>query len=170
MDQDWIIILLTSTVVSTMVSVGANYFIEKRKYNQEYWKITISKRLEVYESIEKILIYFQSTHIVNDKPCHFAFKSTENYNDLRLQLVLISYDRSWMSDKLYRKLLEINKLTYSDKIENIENFGIEKYQILQAVRDQILTILQEDYLNMPKVKSFFNLKLKEAKNAENQIH
>lgn len=180
MDENWIIILLTSTVVSTLVSVGANYFIEKRKYNQEYWKITISKRLEVYESIEKILIYFQSSHIVEDRPCHLAFITAESLTNLNLEIAKISWKRNWVSAELYVQLIALNRLIYCAKEKSdTEKYGVEKYKEIQAIRDRMLIILQEDYLNMPKVKRFYKSKLKEAKNTEklekekngkNQIH
>lgn len=101
MDENWIIILLTSTVVSTLVSVGANYFIEKLKYSQEYWKITINSRLEVYESIEKMLINFQSSHIVEGRPCHLAFITAESLTNLNLEIAKISWKRNWVSAELY---------------------------------------------------------------------
>jgi len=70
MIENWITIILSSAVISAITSGLITYFIEKRKYSQEYWKITIHKRLETYEIIEKVLIYFQTTHYEDKKPCH----------------------------------------------------------------------------------------------------
>lgn len=65
-------------------------------------------------------------------------------------------------------LIALNRLIYSaEEISDTGKYGVEKYKEIQAIRDRMLIILQEDYLNMPKVKRFYKSKLKEAKN---QIH
>lgn len=164
MTENWITIILSSAIVSVIISGLTTYFIEKRKYSQEYWKITIDKRLEAYEEIEKLLIFFQTTHLVNDNPCHLAFLNIDKFDDLQEQLGIISWKRSWISSKLYKKIIKLNRVLIEfDSLEtnDISNFGVKNYSKIADIRDVIIKIIAEDYLNMPKVKSFFKSKIKE---------
>lgn len=168
MFENWITIILSSAVISAIISGFTTYILEKRKFSQEYWKITIDKRLETYEEIEKVLIYFQTTHVVDDKPCHLAFLDLDAFNNLQTELGKLSWKRNWISSELYKKIIELNRLLYgfdeSDKnkqTKNISNFGIKNYSEIADIRDEMIKIMAEDYLNMPKVAKFFKGKIKD---------
>lgn len=159
-------IIFTSALVSTMVSGLTTYLIEKRKYNQEYWKITISKRLEVYEEIERILVYFQSSHFYNEKPCHLAFLEDSTFDELQSTLAQISWKRNWISPKLYGLIIQLNRELYKydyNNTPNIMEFGVKNYQKFSNLRDEILNTISKDYSKMSNVKGFFKLKIKENK-------
>ena len=168
MIENWTTIILSSAVVSAVISGLTTYIIEKRKFSQEYWKITIDKRLETYEEIEKVLIYFQTTHFIKDKPCHLAFLNSDAFDNLQTGLGKISWKRNWISSRLYKKIIELNRILYefdlndkSDQTKNISNFGTEHYSKIAEIRDKMIKIMAEDYLNMPEVESFFKNKIKE---------
>lgn len=166
MNENWITIILSSAVVSAVISGFTTFLIEKRKYSQEYWKITINKRLETYEEIEKVLTYFQTTHIVGNRPCHLAFLNSDTFDSVQTELGIVSWKRNWISSELYKKVIELNRLLYEFEFSylNKENdsfciFGIEKYTKIAEIRDEMLKIMAQDYLDMPKVKSFFKNKI-----------
>lgn len=168
MFENWITIILSSAVISAIISGFTTYILEKRKFSQEYWKITIDKRLETYEEIEKVLIYFQTTHVVVDKPCHLAFLDLDAFNNLQTELGKLSWKRNWISSELYKKIIELNRLLYgfdeldkNKQTENISNFGIKNYSEIADIRDEMIKIMAEDYLNMPKVAKFFKGKIKD---------
>jgi hypothetical protein len=93
MIENWITIILSSAVVSAITSGIITYLIEKRKYSQEYWKITINKRLETYERIEKALTYFSTAHIVDENPFHLAFLNSEAFSSVKTELATLSWKR-----------------------------------------------------------------------------
>lgn len=166
--MDWITILLSSAVVSAITSGAIAYLIEKRKYSQEYWKITIEKRLETYAEIEKLLSYFQSSHLINGKPCHLVFLNLDTYEGFQLDSGKITWKRNWISSKLFKKLIELNRLLYelgssneTLSISEISKFGVENYNKIADIRDEMLKIMAKDYLGMPKVEEFFKRKINE---------
>jgi hypothetical protein len=168
MIENWITIVLSSALVSALTSGFISYIIEKRKYSQEYWKIAIDKRLETYEKIDKVLSYFQTSHNVNNKPCHLAFLNLETFDSVQSSLGEISWKRNWISSKLYKNLIALNRLLheFDIPIENVKstdisNFGVENYSKIADLRDEIIKIMAKDYLEMPKVESFFKSKMKE---------
>lgn len=168
MIENWLMILLSSVVVSAITTGLITYYIEKRKYSQEYWKITISKRLETYERIEKTLVYFQTTHFVNKNPCHLAFLNLDTFDNIQTELGIISWKRNWISSKLYKKIIELNRLLYEfdladqrEETDNISKFGIKNYSRITSIRDEIIKIMAKDYINMPKVEKFFKSKANE---------
>tara|TARA_R110002050_G_scaffold167946_1_gene299005 strand:- start:532 stop:1038 length:507 start_codon:yes stop_codon:yes gene_type:complete len=167
MIENWITIILSSAVVSAIISGLTTYLIEKRKYSQEYWKITIHKRIETYEEIEKVLVYFQTSHFVKDQPCHLAFLNLDTFNNLQTGLGAVSWKRNWISSKLYAKIVELNRLLYeldpsdkNGKTDNISNFGVSNYSKIADIRDNMIKLIAKDYLSMPKVESFFKSKIK----------
>ncbi len=168
MIENWITIILSSAVVSAIISGLTTYIIEKRKFSQEYWKITIDKRLETYEEIEKILTYFQTAHIVDARPCHLAFLNSDTFNNIQTGLGSVSWKRNWISSKLYEKIIELNRLLYefdfsgqNGETDNISKFGIKNYSRVADIRDKMIRIMAKDYLNMPEVESFFKSKIME---------
>lgn len=168
MIENWITIALSSAVVSAITSGLITYFVEKRKYSQEYWKITIDKRLETYERIEKVLVYFQSTHFVDKNPCHLAFLNLDTYDSVQTEIGVVTWKRNWISSKLYKKIIDLNRLLYEfdltlqkDETYNISNFGVKNYLKIADIRDEIIKIMAKDYLDMPKVESFFKSKINE---------
>jgi|GEM_PF-6478426 len=168
MIENWITIILSSAVISAITSGLITYFIEKRKYSQEYWKITIHKRLETYEIIEKVLIYFQTTHYEDKKPCHLAFLNSDTFDSIQTELAAVSWKRNWISSKLYKKIIDLNRLLYefdlSDQnvdLDNISRFGVKNYTKIADIRDEMIKIMAINYLDMPKVESFFKSKINE---------
>lgn len=168
MIENWIIIILSSAVVSAITSGIITYIIEKRKYSQEYWKITIDKRLETYEEIEKVLTYFQTSHFINSEPCHLAFLNSDTFNSTQTGLGAVSWKRNWISSKLYEKIIELNRLLYefdlsdqNGKINNVSKFGVENYSKIADIRDKMIKIMAKDFLDMPEVERFFKSKIKE---------
>lgn len=166
--ENWITIILSSAVVSAITSGIITFIIEKRKYSQEYWKITIGKRLETYKEIEKVLTYFQTSHFVENKLCHLAFLNSDTFNSIQTGLGAVSWKRNWISSKLYEKIIELNRLLYefdlsdqNDKTDNVSKFGVENYSKIADIRDKMIKIMAKDYLDMPKVESFFKSKIKE---------
>jgi hypothetical protein len=163
--ENWISILLSSAIIAAIVSGITTYLIEKRKFNQEYWKITIEKRLETYEQIEKVLAYFQSSHLSDDQPCHLAFLNKDSFNDIQANLALLSWKRNWISTEIFNKLVELNRLFFecnsAKADEGINNFGVKNYKKIGLLRDNILEYMKRDYLKMPKVRSFFKSKIGE---------
>lgn len=167
MGENWISILLSSAVVSAITSGIITFIIEKRKYSQEYWKISIEKRLETYEMIEKILVYFQTSHIIDSKPCHLAFLDLEVFEKLTLEVAMISWKRIWISSDLHKNIIELNRLLYKLNCQNIDSksiseFGILNYAEIANIRDEMIKIIAKDYLNMPNVEAFFKSKINET--------
>ncbi len=163
--MNWIIMLLGSVVVSAIVSGITSYLIEKRKYNQDYWKISIEKRLEVYDQLEQILVFFQSTHLINNKPCHLAFMNLDSYNDLQTKLAMLTWKRNWLSTDIFKKILELNRM-FSEcnsamNGQEVGNFGVKYYSEIAHNRDEILKLMTKDYLNMSDVKGFYKSKITE---------
>lgn len=160
-------IILSSTVVSILVSWIANYYIENKKFNHDYWKITIEKRLTIYEQIEQIIVFFQTSHFVKDSPCHLAFLNQNSVSVLQCKLGILSWKRNWISTNLFNELLSLNRLLLNCNDlrteEEITNFGIEHYQEIVIIRDKLLTQISIDYANMSNVKGFFKNKIKENK-------
>lgn len=165
MIENWITIILSSAFVSAITSGVISYLIEKRKYSHEYWRITIDKRLEVYERIERVLTYFQTTHLIGKNPSHLAFLDLDTFDSLQTELGTLSWKRNWISNELYEKIIKLNRLLYEcapsdQKVEakNISEFGIKNYSTIADLRDKMEEIMAEDYLKMPKVKRFFKSK------------
>ncbi|MDT7828619.1 hypothetical protein RQM65_08080 [Pricia sp. S334] len=167
MIENWITIILSSAIVSAITSGLITYYIEKRKYSQEYWKITIGKRLETYDMIEKVLTYFQSTHFVDKHPCHLAFLNLDTFNSAQTEIATVSWKRNWISSRLYKKIIDLNRLLYdfdlseeNSETYNISKFGVKNYSKIAEIRDEMIKIMAEDYKDMPEVKSFFKSKIK----------
>lgn len=160
-------IILSSTVVSILVSGLTTYYIENKKFNHDYWKITIEKRLTIYEQIEQIVVFFQTSHFVNDSPCHLVFLNQKSVSDLQSKLGVLSWKRNWISTTLFDELLSLNRLLLNcndlSTEEEITNFGIVHYQEIGIIRDNLLTQISIDYANMSNVKGFFKNKIKENK-------
>jgi hypothetical protein len=69
---------------------------------------------------------------------------------------------------LNKKITELNRLLYqfdlssqNGKAKNISQFGINNYLQIAEIRDEIIKIMAKDYLDMPKVESFFKKKINE---------
>lgn len=146
-----------------MVSGITSFVIEKRKFSQEYWKIAIEKRLEVYEELEHVLIHFQSSNFVDGKPCHLGLLDLESFNSIQTKLAMLSWKRNWISVSVYTKIIQLNRLLVECNLavtdEEVNDFGVKYYKDVAAIRDEILKLTSKDYLHMDNVKGFFRSKI-----------
>jgi len=69
---------------------------------------------------------------------------------------------------LYKKIIDLNRLLYefdlSDQnvdLDNISRFGVKNYTKIADIRDEMIKIMAINYLDMPKVESFFKSKINE---------
>ena len=163
--EHWIIIIFSSALISAIISGVTSYIIEKRKFSQEYWKISIEKRLEVYEQLEQVLIFFQTSSLINGKPCHLSFLHQKYFSELQTKLSMLTWKRSWISTEIYNQLIKLNRLLFECNsaitIEEINDFGVRHYQEIALAIDEILKLISNDYLKMSDVKGFFKNKIKE---------
>jgi hypothetical protein len=163
--ENWIIIILSSALISAIVSGLTSFIIERRKFSQEYWKIAIEKRLDVYEQIEQVLIFFQTTNLIKERPCHLAFLSVESFSDIQTKLAMLTWKRNWISTNVFNKIIELNRLFYEcnslETDQDVNNFGVKHYNEIAIIRDNILKLTTKDYLQMPDVKRFFKSKIEE---------
>ena len=163
--ENWISIILSSAIISAFVSGITSFILEKRKFSQEYWKIAIAKRLEAYEHIEQVLVFFQTSNLIDGKPCHLAFLNLASFNDVQTKLAMLSWKINWISTDIFAKIIELNRLFYTcNSLRNnveVNSFGVKYYQDIAEIRDVILKFTSKDYLQMPNVKGFLKTKIAE---------
>lgn len=148
--------------LTVLATNAAKYAIEKMKYNHDYWKIAIEKRLNACELVEQLLIYFTNSSSINRLPLHMAFLNKEAIDDVFTKIAHISTQRSWLSTSTFTLILDLNRLLieYNSEYPPHE-FGIERYSELADLKEKIIISLHEDYLAMPDIKTFFQNKINE---------
>lgn len=113
--NQYITIILASSVIATVLSTIINYFISVRlkrlDYKNEYYKTIIQKRLEVYQYIEEQITYLRAVMIdENDNKIYHALfnEGFEKAIDLQNNLIMAIAYSLWIDKDTSDYLQEMN--------------------------------------------------------------
>ena len=167
----WVIIS-SSAVIAALVSSIASFWInrwsQRKSYDNEYYKIIINKRIEVYQFIERQIAVTKTTVLDNDgKPYYLFFKNNhDKYYEFQQNLFIASCNSMWLSASILDALGKMNQLFFTinqeitdDKNHNIE-IGKKYYSQIQKIRNEVEKSFLIDFANLHDINSFFKDKKK----------
>lgn len=165
-------IILSSALVSSILSSVATWLIgnhaQNKSFKNDYYKLVINKRMEVYQHIDNQLKAMKITTLDDDaKAYHSMF-----YGDQKIvfanqhELSLARANGIWLSNDMENALSDLNKVLFEinqDITDDIEsNVALAKmyYTKVADTREKVEKQLRKDMLELYKVKRFLKEKKK----------
>lgn len=171
--NEYITIILASSVIATVLSTIINYFISIRlkrlDYKNEYYKTIIKKRLEVYRYIETQLAVLNGVVLNDDKRnFHMIFsEGADKVISYQRNLFMAMSDSLWIDEATGEALQQLNFLFYNInvKIENknkneVIEIGKDYYSRLAEKRKTLRLATKNGYSKLHLVDTFFKEKNK----------
>ena len=125
-----IVTILSSAGIAAMVSAVASYFInmlmQKRKYQDDYYKMIIQKRMDAYAKIEELCKLLQVTTTCTKTKRQFCicFENIDSLLKLCITSATTLANNVWMTQDLYEELYELNELLVRTEEDCFKN-GVE---------------------------------------------
>ena len=161
MNIEIITLIATSTVFATILSSILNYWIsrilKKNDFKNEYFKIVITKRLEVYENIEKQVFLLKTSVMDTDdnKAYHRIFSLGEDFFLKNTEPIWFANSGSiWINSDTREKVKEfihlINDVSFKNNKDSnyLIEFGKKNYLKIAYLRDDIEELIQQDILTL----------------------
>ncbi len=169
----WLVVLSSSVVSAVMSAIVSGYFTWRSKrdeYVNEYYKTVIKRRIVAYEKIEQLIIWLKSAVIdpqgQDRRPYHLLFSDDSGWNKAQELLADINIQGLWVSDEIFKKAQELNRLIFN-KPQNVIAFGKANYERIATMRAELERLLARDILSLHDVKNF--LKSKDSPDAGFEI-
>ncbi len=157
-------IVLSSSFITALVTIAANWLIHKDQYKKEYYKLILQRRLQAYEMIDEYISNLNTVTLLNNDLIHTFLFNQEHFNIILIRMALIKKHDIWISKKLSIKLMEFNVLLVNidteinNKTNSIQQIGFNRRENIRKIKDEIYEILKEDFNNLYDIKSFLKSK------------
>lgn len=178
MESNAVALVLTSSLLSALITSTINWLLQRTNYKHDYYKKILEKRLQTYESVEKIIDRLSLfTQLEDGSVFHSIFFSAEYHLDF-LMLTSLGTNTLWLSNELGDKLTEFsifllqeigNEVQGIPKEEVDEkhiSIGIQIAPQVREFKNDIKLIFHQDITELHDVKAF----LKRKKEKERLIH
>ena len=163
--EQLIVLILSSSVIGG--AIGAfitgrfNLSIKNREYENEYYKLVLSKRIAAYESIQKLVSSLKTAVVDDDQqPYHLLLSYENSLPDAHELLGNISSQALWLSDDLFLQTLNLGRLLFG--ATNHEGgtiaFAKQHYKKFATFREEIEKLHIRDMLTLHKVQKFLKTK------------
>lgn len=166
-DQNFLIAVMSSSVLSAGLTSYINYLLSKNLYKNEYYKKLLDKRITAYENINKqltplkLMVHYDDSNIIVPQILTFG---KDYIGDYMAQLAMLLDEGLWVSEELNDEILNLNVLLLEIfGLENISDFlsnkkGIELISIkysdkIRSIRKNIEKVIAKD------LSSLYNLPL-----------
>ncbi len=160
--------IISSSVISSIIALAFNWFIQKKNYKRDYYKKIIDKRIEAYELLNKAISQMSIQTHLGDKITSGICLNIETYNFFMVSLGEAMLKSIWLKPKTSAKCTELN-IFLQNEVENKVNsnlskkeideqylsFGIEYLEKIRKFREEIMILINSDFKNLYKVNSFF---------------
>lgn len=153
-------IILTSGLVSAATTGIFSFFIAKNKYNYDYYKTIIDKRLFAYEQLEVLIATLKMSIVDNEpRPYHILFFDVEESAPFSI-LTKITNQSLWLSDKALREVITLNRMVYTmpKNSNDAKEWAKTNYQNIAELRTRLEKIVAKDFKNLHKIKKFLKRK------------
>lgn len=150
-------------LISPLLSGYFNIFVKNKEYQNEYFKQIVSKRLDAYEQLNRIIYTLKITvQDIDGKAYHRIFENEESFFNFYNMLYNNNMNNFWYSENLNNYLLEIFRKfgKYAAKNEKTEysKVGKNAYIELATLRDKIEKELANDLPKLYDIKYFLKNK------------
>lgn len=163
----WLIILsssLISVVISTIVSTVVSFKLKHLEYRNEFYKIIINKRLNVYEHLERQLAVLK-TSVFDDtdsKVYYHIFAYTESeFHEFQQNLMIAMNFSFWVCSDTQEKMKELSNVFFEisnkfdlSKGKDLIKAGKDYYLNINRIRNDLEVMFTKDMLKLYDVKSF----------------
>lgn len=152
-------------LIAPLITGYFNIFVKKKEFENEYFKQIVSKRLEAYEELNKLIYILKGSVQDNDgKAYHLIFQDEKNFMDFYALLYNNRINSFWFSENLNQYMLKLfnelgkcsakkqcNKLLYTE-------IGKSVYKDLAMLRDNLEKEQVLDLPNLYDIKHFLKNK------------
>lgn len=153
-----------AAVISSITAALVNKLQQDRGYKQDYYKEIISKRLRIYERIERQIAVLNSS-IADVRPHHLFFENNiDGFHEYQRNLFYARSCGIWLSEEMNYALSELNKLFFrineeiSDDIDKNIELGQRYYDDIVDCRNRVANVLKNDLQNLYEVEKFLKKK------------
>ncbi|MFM2225670.1 MAG: hypothetical protein RJA07_1872 [Bacteroidota bacterium] len=161
-----IIIILSSSVIASILTSFANYFLTQINYKNEYFKKIIDKRLLAFEEVYEFIVQFKVLIHDDDKVSPFFFGQGVVDAEAKMIMFFESTKNSfWLSKEVGELITEFNVLIHNiitkakiekDKDAALKNLGMKHLDDLRKTRKKIEVQLFKDLQKLHKVENLFS--------------
>lgn len=152
--------IVSSSVIATVLSSMVNYYLKKQEFKNEYYKMLLAKRMEVYQEVENQISILKTSVLdkSDGKAYHQIFSFGEKHFLMFGQVMSAANSKNiWLNDTTNNKLMElmhiINRVSFeydtTDENQLIEA-GKKYYWEIANLRDELENLTRKDLLNLYK--------------------
>ena len=163
--EQLVLAIFSSSVIG--VAIGAfiagrfNLSVKDREYENEYYKLVLTKRIAAYESIQQLVTGLKTAVLDEERqPYHLLLSHEVGPIEAHKLLFEISSQALWLSDDLFLQTRDLGRLLFG--ATNHEGgavaFAKKHYQKLATFREEIERLHLRDILSLHKVKQFLQTK------------
>lgn len=164
--QQWVALLLTSSVIAAFISATTSYVIQKIQHINKYHETLIHKRCEALNLVETFIQSLKITVLDDEdkKPYHLSVIAP-NTDLLQAQILCVSCIREsmWLSRLTLDLLSEINKYLYliPEEREKRIMHAKDRYIEISTHRAALERELMREYSDAANVDAFLKRKSNE---------
>jgi hypothetical protein len=161
-----ITLVLTSSAISAGLTAFVNWIIQKRNYQNDYFKKLLDKRIDAYEEVEDLAS--RMTNIVrlgNGKTCNFfCFAGYKHFTEFLISVRVPIKKSFWLSDNISSMLTELNIFLLNeienkidengDKDEQLIELGALNIEKFRTMRKNIQAELYKDLKDLHNIEKF----------------
>ena len=162
-----VLLLSSSVLAATIGAIVAGVFnmkVKHREYENEYFKIVLSKRIAAYELVQKLVTGFKTAVVDSDgKPYHLIFSREGDLSEVHVLLAQLNDQALWLTNDLFDRVRDLSRVLFqarSFKDGTIE-FAKLQYQEFALFREDLERMQVRDMLSLHQVRQF--LRKKEVK-------
>lgn len=163
--KELLLALLSSSffggVVGAFITGRFNLRVKDLEYKNEYYKQVLEKRIDAYESVEKLVTGFKTAVVDDDRqPYHFILSHEDGLLDAHKLLYEISSQALWLSDDLFLETRNLSLLLYggTSHADGPVAFAKKHHEELAKFREKIERLHIRDMLSLHEVGTFLKTK------------
>lgn len=157
--------VLSSSLIAGLLGalIGGWFTLRGKKtdYENEYYKLVLTRRIEAYDNVERLITTVKTAVIDSDgQPYHFLFSQEESEKEVYTLLFSIMSNALWLSDELFDLTRGFNVIFYSHSKEQntLIEFAKEHYKEIAELRTKIEKVHLCDMLSLHEVPRFLKNK------------
>lgn len=164
-----IIAILSSSVISASLTSYINWRIHNSNYKKDYYRKILDKRLEAYESINKLINRLSDIVYVDRNVVHALLCSSESFDFITSQFHLAMENRYWFAEGTANKLTEFGAFLFNEISGHIDDtlpeetrnekyieLGIKHFDKISEFKQTLKFSVNSDLKNLYKIDAFFN--------------
>lgn len=146
-DLQFIQIILTSTVISSLIAGFINWIVPNINYRNKYYEMILTRRLQAHENIEKVFHPFKLYVQENDYYVHRPFyNGVTHFIQIFIEFADIKASGFWLSDELvglvddfYYILYDMNVAAHNSENPDIalKTIGLQRRDEIQSLRGKL---------------------------------